>query len=767
MTPASTNQTCARLTLCTSKRRYPLEPLIAHWEPPLPQHDWRQRTWLQEANQAFAAGHYREAMRAYLLAQALRPGLNAGLEASLNLCLKRLLDSHTPQQQRLTLPLASEPLVSILVPMHEQLLATAACLCAIADHSGGMAYEVLVLNDASSEHTRQTLERMEGLRLINQPRNLGFLHNCNAGAQEARGRYLVWLNNDTLVQPGWLDALVEMAELQPSAGAVGAQLRYPDGRLQEVGGIVWRDGSAARVGDGQWPDPRLTVRPRDVDYCSAAVLLVRRSLWQELGGFDPRYAPAYYEDTDLCFRIRAAGYRVLVEPRAQVVHFEGLSHGHDPNTGSQALQAINQTRFAERWRTQLEREHQPRGQNGHWAMDRAQARPVVLVADHKLPEADRDAGSRSILHLMRSLMAGGALVVFWPHNPALPEPYRQQLEAEGIALLVDAPSPADLAAWVREQGPVLDWLLLSRPDVAEAVVNALGNEPGLRVAYYGHDLHHRRLLREAAYGRADAELLQRTAQALQQEQQAWQQASLIYYPAADEVAEVQQWLREQGTTADVRQLPVFAYPAPSPARIRAEQPQPPAARLLFVAGFAHPPNTDAALWFMRQVWPLVQQGCPEVRLWLVGSHPPASIQELASPAIGVSGNVSDAELEQHYRHARVVVAPIRHGAGVNGKIVEALAHGVPCVCTPEGARGFSEPDGALRIAADPHSFAMACLELLGNNEAWQHQRQLALAYVAERFSQARQQEALAPLLQQRLSDTNSQSANERPSTSSA
>lgn len=683
-------------------------------------------------------------MRAYLLAQALRPGLNAGLEASLNLCLKRLLASGTPQQQQLTLPQAAEPLVSILVPMHEQLLATAACLSAIADHSGDMAYEVLVLNDASSAATRAQLERIEGLRLINQPRNLGFLYNCNAGAKEARGQFLVWLNNDTLVQPGWLEALVATVEQDPRIGAVGARLHYPDGRLQEVGGIVWRDGSAARVGDGKWPTAPLINRPREVDYCSGAALLVRHQLWQELGGFDPRYAPAYYEDTDLCFRIREAGYHVLVQPRAHVVHFESLSHCDDAKS---ALLAINQTRFAQRWRTKLDREHQPRGQNGQWAMDRAQARSMVLVADHKLPEPDGDAGSRSILHLMRSLMAGGALVVFWSHNPALPEPYRQQLEAEGIALLVDAPSTTALAAWVREQRPVLDWLLLSRPYVAEVVLKSLGNDHGLRVAYYGHDLHYRRLLREAAYGQADIGLLQRSAQALQQEQQAWEQAELIYYPAADEVAEVQQRLREQGRTADVRQLPVFAYREPSLARIKAHQPQSPAARLLFVAGFAHPPNTDAALWFVEQVWPLVQQGCPGVHLWLVGSHPPAAIQKLASPAIGVSGWVSDLELEQHYRQARVVVAPIRHGAGVNGKIVEALAHGVPCVCTPEGARGFSQPDGALRIAADAHNFAMACLELLSNNKVWQRQRQLGLAYVAEHFSQARQQKALAPLLQ--------------------
>ena len=703
-------------------------------------------------------------MQAYLLAQALRPGLNAGLEGSLNLCLKRLLHSNTAQQQRLTLRQVAEPLVSILVPMHEQLLATAACLCAIANHSGDMAYEVLVLNDASSEATRTQLERIKGLRLVNQPRNLGFLHNCNAGAKEARGSYLVWLNNDTLVLPGWLNALVEMAERNPSVGAVGAQLRYPDGRLQEVGGIVWRDGSAARVGDGQWPERQLTTRPRDVDYCSAAALLVRRSLWEELGGFDPRYAPAYYEDTDLCFGIREAGYRVVVQPKALVVHFEGLSHGRDPTSGVKAQQQRNQATFAERWRAVLEHQHQLRGQHARWAMDRAQARSMVLVADHKLPEPDRDAGSRSILHLMRGLVRAGALVAFWPHNPALPEPYRHQLEEEGILLLADGDGRLDLAAWVQEQRPVLDWLLLSRPDVAEAVLAAIRPQPELRLAYYGHDLHHRRLERQAHF-LEDEYLCAEAALALQQEQRVWQKMELIFYPAADEVAEVQGWLSQQGHQTRVHQLPVLGYDA---AELSQPERAPPAQqRLLFVAGFAHPPNADAALWLAAKVWPLVRRQCPTAELWLVGSHPPPAIQALGGDGIHVSGSVSEAELEKHYRQARVAVAPIRHGAGVNGKIVEALRHRLPCVTTPEGARGFTEPGDALQVAADAQAFAQACLVLLENDALWQQQRQAGLAYAGEHFTALRLQQALEPLSRYAANCSNTQSAKDRPSTALA
>ena len=585
-------------------------------------------------------------MQAYLLAQALRPGLNAGLEASLNLCLKRLLHSNTPHQQRLTLRQVAEPLVSILVPMHEQLLATAACLCAIASHSGDMAYEVLVLNDASSAATRTELDRIEGLRLINQPRNLGFLHNCNTGAKEARGSYLLWLNNDTLVQPGWLNALVEMAERNPSVGAVGAQLRYPDGRLQEVGGIVWRDGSAARVGDGQWPERQLTTRPRDVDYCSAAALLVRRSLWEELGGFDPRYAPAYYEDTDLCFRIREAGYRVVVQPRALVVHFDGLSHGRNIEKGLKAHQLINQATFSECWRIVLEKGHQNPWENVSWAIDRAQARPMVLVADHKLPEPDRDAGSRSILHLMRGLVRGGVLVKFWPHNPSITERYWQELEEEGIEVLINKKSIYDLNEWLVLHKPVLNWILLSRPDVADAVLELAGNKPNWRLAYYGHDLHYRRFGRNALIDNSENLKIQ-SILFEQIEKKIWGQMDVIFYPAADEVQEVQEWINERNANIQAIQIPVYSY-SNDEITLRKSSNSWEDKIVLMVAGFAHPPNISAALWMINMVWPLIQNEMPEAKLVIAGSHPPQEIIDLAAPSITVTGSLSEIELEELY-----------------------------------------------------------------------------------------------------------------------
>jgi GT2 family glycosyltransferase len=216
------------------------------------------------------------------------------------------------------------------------------------------------LDDASDDGTPGVLAALPGVRHLRNEANLGFLESCNRAAGEARGAYLLFLNNDTEVQEGWLDSMVALFGADERAGLVGAKLLFPDGRLQEAGGIVWRDGSAHHR--GRYDDPR---RPeynhvREVDYCSGACLLIESSLFRALGGFDTRYAPAYYEDTDLAFRVRHAGKKVLYQPQAVVVHHEGVSNGTDTRSGIKAHQVANQAKFRERWRKELEAYHMPK-----------------------------------------------------------------------------------------------------------------------------------------------------------------------------------------------------------------------------------------------------------------------------------------------------------------------------------------------------------------------------------------------------------------------
>ena len=253
----------------------------------------------------------------------------------------------------------ADPVASIVIPVHGQLQHTLACLQALADHPPAAAVEVLVVDDASPDGTAAALAGIAGLRLHVRASNGGFVAACNDGAALARGATLVFLNNDTVPQPGWLDALLATFDTHPGAGLVGAQLLYPDGRLQESGGVVFEDGSAWNYGRfGSPADPRHAF-VRDADYCSGAAIALPRALFETVVGFDVRYAPAYYEDTDLAFKVRAAGRRVLVQPAARVVHDEGTTAGTDTGSGAKAYQVGNRATFAGRWRDALAQQLPP------------------------------------------------------------------------------------------------------------------------------------------------------------------------------------------------------------------------------------------------------------------------------------------------------------------------------------------------------------------------------------------------------------------------
>lgn len=254
---------------------------------------------------------------------------------------------------------ATPPLVSIVIPVHNQLEFTYRCLMAIAAHPGRADIEIIVCDDASSDDTPHVLREVAGIHLIRNEANLGFLRSCNRAAAMARGRYLLFLNNDTQVQEGWLDHMLALFEEDEQTGLVGAKLLFPNGRLQEAGGVIWRDAIGYNYGRYDDPGKPEYNHVREADYCSGACILIETALFRQLGGFDELYAPAYYEDTDLAFRVRRAGRKVLYQPKAIVVHYEGVSHGTDIRNGVKAQQVANRGKFRERWRRELDEFHAP------------------------------------------------------------------------------------------------------------------------------------------------------------------------------------------------------------------------------------------------------------------------------------------------------------------------------------------------------------------------------------------------------------------------
>jgi GT2 family glycosyltransferase len=625
---------------------------------------------------------------------------------------------------------STAPLLSVVVPVHGKWEYTRACLASIEQHHPAVPFEVLVVDDASPDRTAELVTACPGVRLVRTERNVGFVGACNLGARHARGSYLLFLNNDTEVQPGALDALVDAADSDDRIGLVGAMLVYPDGRLQESGGIIWADGSGWNYGRNRDASaPEFGVR-RDVDYCSGAAILVRREVFEHVGGFDQRYAPAYYEDTDLAFAIRASGRRTIVEPRAVVVHHEGVSHGTDLTAGVKRYQEINRARFVDKWAPTLA-EHLPaaseltvwlarqRGPAGHQG-------GLVLVADHQVPTPDRDSGSMRMHRLLLALVELGQRVVFFPCNGALLQPYTAELQRHGITVIPDA---AGQDTFLREAGAALRLAVLSRPQVGWKLLEELRMlAPQCLVGYDTVDLHFLRLQRQAELAAATGD--EQNATALAGKAAASRELELGLVRAADltlVVSECEQsLLRSLVPEADVRVLSNVHHPAN-------EVPGPQGRTgLLFVGGFDHLPNRDAVRWMARDVLPLVHRWHPDTVLHVVGSNPSPDVLELASETVTVHGWVAD--LVPLHQRCRLSVAPLRFGAGVKGKVGESMAAGLPMVCTPVAVEGMGLVDGQhVLVAADATGFADRVVALLDDDALWRTLSAAGATVITERF----------------------------------
>jgi GT2 family glycosyltransferase/SAM-dependent methyltransferase len=649
-----------------------------------------------------------------------------------------------PETGPLPVPRSDEPLVSVIVPVHGKWPYTRQCLRFLGGHLVSVPFEVIVVDDASPDDSAEKLAACEGVRLVRTERNLGFVGACNLGAEHAKGEYLFFLNNDAEVTESWLDILVDTMRSDERIGLVGAKLVYPDGRLQECGGIVWSDGSGWNYGRNSDPGGAEFNVLRDVDYCSGAAILVRADVFRQVGGFDTRYAPAYYEDTDLAFAIRAAGYRTVVQPKAVVVHHEGVSNGTDLSTGVKKHQELNRQVFVEKWKDTLQAEHLPkasptnlwlarqRGTRGHHG-------PLVLVKDHQVPRPDFDSGSVRLRRILEQLVDLGCRVVFFPANHAALQPYTTELQQLGITVL---PEPELQQAFLHEAGREISLAVLSRPQVAWSLVEELRTcAPQAVIAYDTVDVHFLRLERQAevAEQQGNAE----EAAALRRKAFASRQLELGLARSCDVTLVVseaeQQLLRELVPEADVRVLSNVHHVDEGSAHPEGRE------DVLFVGGFDHPPNVDAACWAAREIMPLVRKEHPDAVLHVVGSNPTDEVRALDGPGVRVHGWVQD--LDPLYAGARVTIAPLRFGAGVKGKVGESLGKGVPVVGTSVAVEGmWLEPGTDVLVADGTEDFAAAIGELLADDAKWRELSKAGRSAIQAQFGPEACRKALRGLL---------------------
>ena len=631
---------------------------------------------------------------------------------------------------RLVFPKEEHPVVSVVIPVYNQIHYTYACLKSILEYTRDVPYEIIIADDVSTDATAELSKFAENLIISRNETNQGFLKNCNQAAKKARGKYIMFLNNDTQVTAGWLSALVNLIESDRTIGMVGSKLVYPDGRLQEAGGIIWRDGSGWNYGRLDDPDKAEYNYVKDVDYISGAAILLPRSLWESIGGFDERFAPAYCEDSDLAFEVRKAGYRVVYQPLSKVIHFEGVSNGTDVNgTGLKRYQVENSRKLKEKWAEEFKSQSVNDGNpNPFLARERSQRKPVILVVDHYVPTFDKDAGSKTTYQYLKMFIKKGYAVKFLGDNFLHEEPYSTVLEQMGVEILYGDEYRSGIWDWLEKNGKYIDFAYLNRPHIATKYVDFIKEHTDIKIIYYGHDLHFLRLGREYELT-GDLKIKREADYWRAIELSMMEKAAVSYYPSYVEINAIHK------INPEIRAKAITAYVYDT-FLDRIEEDFEKREGLVFVGGFAHPPNADSVLWFASEIFPAIRRQIPDIQFYVVGSKVTDEIKELEQPGNGIiiKGFVSDEELEAIYQQCRIVVVPLRYGAGVKGKVVEAIYNGAPIVTTSVGAEGIPEVEKTLAVADGAEEFADAVVSLYRDPERLKTLSRETQKYIRTHFS---------------------------------
>lgn len=534
--------------------------------------------------------------------------------------------------------------------------------------------------------------------------------------------------------PDGIEAMCDVLDVRPDCGAVGLRLLSSDGRVRQAGGVVWSDGSRCAYGAG-WRDgdPRVLYL-REVDYCSGRALLVRRAALEAIG-WPGRAGALDWADVDLGFALRAAGWQVLYCPRATALDPGPRVDLHDDVRGD----IVGERGFRERHGDALSAQSAPCTRMFR-ARERSGGRRMVLVVDHYLPRVDRDAGSRAIVQAMDGFRALGWQVKFWPANGAR-DHHAHALEDAGIEVVCGEHWEGRFERLARVAGDEFDAVVLSRPEQAEAAAAHLRAHSRARLLYYGHDLHHVRMGMEARL-RGDAALAEDATAMRARERAIWREVDAVLCPSREEAAVVSADVGAE----KVHVVPLYAF---DEAELAAPRNPGPAARLLFVAGFGHSPNVDAAHWLVDEILPRVRANLPGIGLDLVGSHPSAAVRALASrPGVDVHGDASGEALAAFYRGAALAVVPLRAGAGVKLKVLEAMARGVPVVTTPVGVQGLPGVEACVRVGGDADALAGAIAGLAADPAAAAGLAADARAWVRARYGAEGVREALRKVLAQ-------------------
>lgn len=618
---------------------------------------------------------------------------------------------------------SNDPLVSIIIPVHNKYHLTLQCLRALQINTDATPYEVIVVNDASYDWTTSALTNIRGIRVINIQENLGYLRATNLGISISRGKYTALLNNDTIPISGWLDRLIDELESDSQIGIAGAKLLYPNMQVQELGSQIFNDGSGWNLGkytDHFLPEHSFT---REVDYVSAAAVLVRADFLTKTNGFDELYTPAYYEDVDLAMQARKHGLKVVAVHDSFVIHIEGGSHGKDVNEGVKQNQLLNKAKFVEKWRSELVSYWDPK--DGPRIESKRNSKGIVLIYDSQIPQTLRDAGSQRALQIVKNLSDLGFHVIYFSPDQSISINDVIYLRDKGIEIHTNHDS---LIRSLENRSKRVRGIWIQRISVASSYFEAIRRKfPTIPIIFDTIDLVSSRIRMEKLQN-IQSEMTLNEAIALEKRFTA--RSTLTLTVSENEKSLLQSLV----PSANIDTL-WMSFETVKVSQVNDSLKN----TGLFVGNFRHTPNKVSLNWFIRDILPKILEKNHDFVLNVIGTGlTPIEVANIGSRNVNYLGFVDD--LTPAYETAKVVVVPLQYGAGIKGKMCEALSHSSVVISTSFGAEGLNLKDGVeYLLADDAETFALQIIRVLHDDKLRKDLSIAALNYAnahlsAESFS---------------------------------
>ena len=613
-----------------------------------------------------------------------------------------------------------DPEVSIIIPVYNQIRYTLNCLYTLEQYDKDIPKEIIIINDNSTDDTLNYLNNIAGITIINNSENLGFLKNVNKGILAAKGKYVYLLNNDVEVQEKYLSSLLEVFETKENVGAVGSKMVFADNTLQETGCLIFKDSEIVNLGRHDAIDASKFNFLRKVDYCSGCSLLFSR---KDINGkpnlLDEAFLPAYYEETDFCQRLKyEQKLDIYYQPKSEIIHFENISYtGKD--SGKELLLQKNREVFMKRWDRYFTNERflddgVRTNLNAHYK------KPTILILEENMPKPDKDSGSRRLLEIIKILQKNEHRIILavkqFEENGS-DDFYVDFFRGMGVEVCKDYVNTKDKIIKVSDQVTealhYVDIVWIFRPLGFDYWFKLIKNKiSGKKIIYDMVDLHYLRMERENNY--------LEVTKSRKKEMKSFKDKEYFGMKNANAVISISDEEKEIVSNQGINRDKIFTV---SNIHKPMENKNTDLAKregLLFIGGYYHVPNVDAVKFLYEKIMPLVWEKNNSIKVYILGPNFPEDLKEkYHSDKFQILGYKES--IDYWFENSRIFVAPLRYGAGVKGKIGQALEFGLPVVTTTIGAEGMGLEDKITASISDesPEKKKKKILELYSDENLWQ------------------------------------------------